>query len=518
MLRAPISLDRDGTLVASSLVMSDEKPELPKYLFLRGNMIWYSLPNADGKWKNKTTGYRYPAELEAAKTMLASILRGLRAHRERAERGDAPVDTFREYVKQWLADREAREIGAVDQERARLDKYVLPVLGDMTVEEIRPRHIRDLVRALRARKGKDKIAPRTVVHIFMIVHNVFESAFIDELVLANPVKVKSGELPKKVDADPEWRANATYIVREVERLISDPIIPAQRRVQYALKALTGMRHGEIAALCWRHLDYTFEPLPRITVAQAWDTPERELKSTKTEQVRYVPMHPTLKAVLASWKLEHWERVYGRKPTPDDYVVPTRNFTCVDGGDAAAAFHDDLDALELRKEAGKKRRRGGHDLRAFYRTRLQEDGADSQVVRATTHAPDKSVDGGYTRFSWSVMCREIGKLRVSILDGKVLPLLTESLQAEAKAGARWRNRVTPKGLEPSNRAPTSEHLSGSTTNVLPTSDRLRARTALRPSAERPLQTAARMLERALRAGDTARAIRIARELRDMGHQE
>ncbi len=90
------------------------------------------------------------------------------------------------------------------------------------------------------------------------------------------------------------------------------------------------------------------------------------------------------------------------------------------------------------KAGKKRNRGGHDLRSFFQTRCIEDGADSLIVRSFTHAPDKSVNGGYERFSWAAKCREIAKLKVSILDGKVLPLLTSSLQNEERAKKRWQN--------------------------------------------------------------------------------
>jgi hypothetical protein len=80
------------------------------------------------------------------------------------------------------------------------------------------------------------------------LRSMFESAIVDELVESNPIKLKPGELPKKRDKDPTWRSQATYTVHEVERLISDSAIPVKRRVQYAIKALAGMRHGEVADL------------------------------------------------------------------------------------------------------------------------------------------------------------------------------------------------------------------------------------------------------------------------------
>jgi hypothetical protein len=199
--------------------------------------------------------------------------------------------------------------------------------------------------------------------------------------------------------------------------------------------------------CFRHLDYTAEPLARLNVAQSYCSKTKAVKSTKTEETRAVPIHPTLAKILAVWKLSHWERIYGRKPTDDDFVVPTRTFGCVNGADASHAMKDDLDALALRVQAGKRRARGGHDLRSWYKTRCIEDGADSLIIRRTTHAPPKDVDSGYERFSWATICREVAKLNCSILHGDVLPLGTAHGTAEKRARNRWRKVVTPKGLEP-----------------------------------------------------------------------
>ncbi len=420
----------------------------------RSTCLWFAYKDSTRpkgrQWVHKSTGTEN--EAQARKLMEAFL-----AQHAAQTAGDAPNGpqlTLRQYVGRWLKEREDRGIGATASERRMLERYVLPKLGSLPIDGMRPRHVRDLVRGLKALKktvedesGEKQqvraLAPRSVLHIFRTLHNVYEGAIVDELVIGNPVKVKRGELPKKVDADPEWRSKATYTVREVERLFSDTAIPVERRVQYALKAIAGLRHGEVAALCWRHLDYTAEPLARINIVQSWDSVKREIKSTKTEETRAVPMHPTLAKVLAAWKLEHWERIYGRKPTDDDFVVPTRTFSCVNVADAGHAMTDDLEALGLRVKAGKTRKRGGHDLRSWFLTRCIEDGADSAIVRSFTHAADKSVNGGYERWSWAAKCRELSKLTVTVLDGAVLHLVQAHVQAEKRARNRWRSReVTP----------------------------------------------------------------------------
>jgi integrase len=411
-------------------------------IYARGRRLWCKLKDEDGAWVPRKTPYNLGDE-RAARRYAEAAQRQIDGRRSRGEAG--PL-TVRAYVARWIAERKERGVGSASTEETRLEKYVLPTIGAMRLDEVTPEHVRDLVRALRKRS----IAPRTVLAIYNIVHNVFANAAIERSttgVLVNPVMVKRGELPQKLDRDPEWRALATFTVREVEQLISDVRIPVERRVQYALKAIAGLRHGEAAAARWRNYDPSLEPLGQLVVAAALDSTTGEIKSTKTGTTRYVPVHPTLAKILASWKLEHWPRIYGRRPGPDDLIVPARTGNPVNGADAAHAMRDDLETLELRVKAGAKRTRGGHDLRSWFKTRTIEDGADSLLIRRITHAPPKDVESGYQRFSWAALCREVSKLRVDVLDGKILALGTGFGTAERKAGNRWLNLVTPKGLEP-----------------------------------------------------------------------
>ena len=46
------------------------------------------------------------------------------------------------------------------------------------------------------------------------------------------------------------------------------------------------------------------------------------RRTKTGVVRHVPVHPVLAAMLAEWKLTGWPALMGRRPEPDDLILPT----------------------------------------------------------------------------------------------------------------------------------------------------------------------------------------------------
>jgi integrase len=254
--------------------------------------LWYH--DAEGKRHHKATGYAAGQEKQAH-ALLREIER-LIATGETPQEG--PV-TIKRYAKRWL-DRRRHRVRTVRDEETRLAKHVFPRLGQMPVEQVRPRHIRDLILDLRQ---DGKLAPRTIRHVYGTLCTLFRSAITDELIDSNPCVLDRGILPKNADKDPAWRVGAIFARDEVEQLISNPVILPDRRLLYALKGLAGLRHGEAAGLRWRHYDARAEPLGRLVVACSYTR-----DGTKTEVTREVPIHPTLAAMLAEWRLEGWNTV------------------------------------------------------------------------------------------------------------------------------------------------------------------------------------------------------------------
>jgi integrase len=125
------------------------------------------------------------------------------------------------------------------------------------------------------------------------------------------------------------------------------------------------RHS--TGLRWSHYDEQAEPLGALNLAK-----------TKTGVPRRVPVHPTLARVLAEWRLAGWERTFGRMPTPDDFVTPTRNMTERTAQETPKQLHHDLDTLEFR-------RRRGHDLRRTFITLAQVAGIFSKPSRTARAA-------------------------------------------------------------------------------------------------------------------------------------
>jgi integrase len=415
-------------------------------VYARGKKLWFRL-KVEGKWRSRPTPYRVGEEA-AAERYAAAAQRAVEK-REAKATTDGPL-TLAAYAEQWLKQRKELGVRSWENESARLRLHVLPTIGHLPLTDVRAIHVRDLVRALTT---MGKLAPRTIRDVYGVLHCLYETAIGDELLEHNPCKLRQSrgrgrELPRKIDADPEWRSQATYAVREVEQLISDPRIPPARRVLHALKAIGGLRHEEAAALRWRHYDPSPEPLGRLAIARAYDSRACEEKATKSGAPRRMPVHPVLAKLLAAWKLSHWERIYGHPPGPDDLIVPTLTGRHVNVSDAGHDLTDDLTQLGLRVMAGARRKRGGHDLRSWFITTCQEHGAHRDLLRVCTHGAGTDVLDGYTRATWTALCAEVSKLRVSLLDGEVLELATVFATAERRASNRWRKRVSPEGLEPS----------------------------------------------------------------------
>lgn len=366
-------------------------------IYARGNRLWGRIKDERGKWISRRTEFFVGQEDEARREIAAA-----QRIKDRKRSTTSGVLTVEAWASKWLEVRKTRELASIADDIGRLNNHVLPLIGHLPMEAVETFHMRDMVREL---VKEPDLAPRTVRNCYGIARTMFHDAMVERVIRSNPCVLSRGELPAKVDKDPEWRSAAMFTRDEVKLLTTSELLPIERRIQYALKALAGLRHGEVAGLRWRHYDVDTEPLGRLTIATSYDRGR-----TKTGRPRYVPVHPTLAKALAAWRAKGWREIYGRKPTIDDLVVPTRNQTPVEASDAVHAFKADLGKLELRIDAGKHRDRGGHDLRGWFITTAQEHGAHRDLLRIVTHPGKGDVVGGYTRASWPALCAEVSKLR------------------------------------------------------------------------------------------------------------
>lgn len=370
-------------------------------VYPRGAVLWMKYRGADGAWVAASTDLRVGEE-KAARALLKAVNTKVEAQVDHGSRDKGPL-TVERFVRQWIEVRKRRGVGSARDDETRLTLHALPALGAMLLDEVRPRHIRNLVRAMSAKAGtaSGQLAPRTVRHVYATLRTMFGDALADEVIDTNPSVLKRGELPKKIDKDPTWRAGAIYTREEVEALISDERIPLDRRVVDAILVIAGLRFGELAALKWSRYDATTAPLGKLVVAESYDFKEKRVKGVKSGVPREVPVHATLAKVLTAWKLGGWAAMMGRPPKQDDLVLPPRpewtDEPYRNANRALRRFCEDLERLSLR-------RRRIHDLRRTFVTLARADGArkdsDSSLFRYNaTNVPRPQLLGSYTNVAY-----------------------------------------------------------------------------------------------------------------------
>ena len=378
-------------------------------VYPRRNKLWIRFKGPDGKWTQSTTDFHVGDEKKARK-LLERVQEKIKAGAALGEKELGPTTVAR-YAARWNEDR--KKLGIIDWENdARwLRIHALPKIGAMPIAEVRARHLIELFTALRS---AGKLAPKSIYNVYSVLKAMFRDAQLADLIDTSPCVLTRYQLGENEDADPEWRATAIYSRDELTAMISDPRIPPDRQMLYALEGIGALRHGEAAGLRWRHYDPTQVPLGRLIIATSYARGR-----TKTGRTRYMPVHPTLAAMLDAWKAEGWGAMMGRAPSPDDLVVPRppehtdrrrsgRGNTMRDKNYSGKRLRDDdLPALGFRH-------RRGHDLRRTMISIARTDGARKDLLELCTHNPRKngSTIDIYTEFPWEALCAEVAKLKIT----------------------------------------------------------------------------------------------------------
>jgi hypothetical protein len=381
--------------------------------YVRKGMIWCRLKDERGRWISKSTGCHVGQDADADEYIAAAQAR-LDAKRALAPNGPLTVARF---VERWLEARR-KETSDWRNDESRLRLHVLPIIGGLELARVRAPAIVDLIRRVRA-SSKRPVSPRTVYNIYSVVSALFRDAKLAGLIDESPCCLDDRQLGPRVDSADFDRAEAVFSRAEAVEIISTPRIPLDRSVVYALELLAGIRTGETAALRWRRYDPTAQPLGRLSVAKSYNTRANREKGTKTEAVRHVPVHPTLAAILAEWKLSGWAAMMGRAPGPDDLIVPlppehaarrrSRDGEPFRGHDYSGKRWREADLPALGR-----RHRQHYDMRATFITLALEDGADPEVIesRVTHTKRSRSAFRGYDRGErWAQTCAEVAKLRI-----------------------------------------------------------------------------------------------------------
>lgn len=404
-----------------------KRPTLPRGVYRRGDILWirYGVPKAIAAEHGCARLQRESTESgdqREASRQLAQRRRELRdgSWRPKALAGG----NVRTYAERWTADRQKAGLRSADRDLEFL-RPILEHIGEMRLGDVRRVHVLNAMAALRAKPTKRGArAPRTTLKAYKKLHAMFASALRAELILTNPCTLLADgvELPKNGDKDPKWRLGAKYARNELWMLITDRRIPTRRRVLYALGGVAGLRKGEIAARTLRDYDHEAQPLGKLRVETQYED-----GVLKMENPREVPVHHVLAALLDEWIHDAFALTYGRRPKPDDLLVPSQRGKVMEPSGMWSKLQEDLEMLGLR-------RRRMHDLRRTFISLARDDGANKDLLRWVTHGPDKGdIMDVYTTPDWSALCAEVSKLRIGPNSTPPAPL---RLVTEAQDGAQF----------------------------------------------------------------------------------
>lgn len=355
----------------------------------------------------------------------------------------APV-TLLAHARDWITTQHYTSAG---EDRQRIELYVAPdAIGALALAAITPRDCAAFVarvRALTSSRDRKPLAPRTVRNIVDVVRRALAAAVVAGALEASPWRLPRGALPALTDKRAEFRAAAVFTREEAIALCTDPQIPPDRRVLYALLVLTGCRFGEVAALRWRHYDAARRPLGRLTVSVSIERRSRAEKGVKSGVAREVPAHPALAAILKAWRGAGWRAMLEREPGPDDFVIPSRMGGARGERQAHARLQEDLVRLGFRG-------RRVHDLRRTFVSLCRDDGARGDVLRWVSHGGSRaSMVDLYSTLAWSTLCTEVARLRFDLPSQPTPPMdaLREALRSGRRRLNPQRTPAEAAGFEP-----------------------------------------------------------------------
>ena len=261
---------------------------------------------------------------------------------ERRARQQAKQQTLREYSERWMANKTKLTVRTREGYESKLRRHIYPKLGDAPLRSLTPAVIREW------HAGLDT-GPTATAHAYALLHAILETATDDELLPANPCRLK-GQMRAKRKKQPVLLG-----LSEVGAL-ADAVPQPRFRALVLLAAWCGPRWGEVAELRRRDLD---EGCTVLTVARAVTHRVTEegrchIGLPKDGEERRVAIPPHIRQDL----LDHLEEHVGSEPDSllfvpsmggchlddktfrDSYFIPACRAVGRDGVKAARpVFHD-----------------------------------------------------------------------------------------------------------------------------------------------------------------------------------
>lgn len=224
------------------------------------------------------------------------------SERARLKRGVSSTvrETVAEYAKRWVDDRRDRNLASADDDRGRLRKWVLPIIGSLDVRAVKREALDDLVADLDRRVRAAELSWKTAQHAWALVTRMFADAA--GATKRRDLRVRSDNPAVGVPGpDRGTRKSKQYLYPdEFARLMACEDVPVEWRRTFAITTGLYLRAGEVNALTWEDVDLDHRV---VRVHRSANRKTGALGSTKSDIDRRVPIEPMLVPLLTKMRDE-----------------------------------------------------------------------------------------------------------------------------------------------------------------------------------------------------------------------
>ena len=244
-------------------------PRLPRNVKKHGRQYYFRVQR-NGKRVEEPLG----EDLVEARRLAKLKLEELKGQKFRPK----PSTTVGDFSEKWLAVYVQRNRKEKDRQnaKARMGRYILPIIGGLHLSEVRRAHLEDLVTSLEG----TGLSPNTQRHILSDARCLFSYALQREEIDFNPFAGK-----KLVPQAPEPEPNPLSDIElaKILKILPEPYHSAAR-----LAVHTGMRWNEQRSLRWKDVKLGAKP-------------SLLLRKTKNGKWRRIPLDPVSVGILTRWK-------------------------------------------------------------------------------------------------------------------------------------------------------------------------------------------------------------------------
>jgi hypothetical protein len=156
-------------------------------------------------------------------------------------------ETVAEYSGRWLAARQERGLTTVEDDRSRLNKWALPLMGAQDIQSVQRQDLEHMVEDLDKAVRADKLGWKTASHVWMLIRLMFREACSSKL---KRLRVRTDNPGANIQGpDKGARKAKTFLYpSEFIALVSCEDVPLEWRETFAVTTYLNLRAGEAHAL------------------------------------------------------------------------------------------------------------------------------------------------------------------------------------------------------------------------------------------------------------------------------